>query len=167
MDHLKVKMYENTNQIRQHSTQIKGIDSKVRANNKVVEGLPEPTKKEENDKSLFLEMVRKPIPNFQESWITTLIRLGQVRKNKKKPKSLLVCLNDPNVREQILREGSDIKENSGNQYLRINRDQNDNARRRHSLVKACYKLLLKNKYAASMKGLTITYYKKQYGYAPC
>lgn len=155
VDKIKVKTSENSNEIRQHSTQIEGIDSKVRANNIVVEGLPEPQQnKDETDKSLLLEVLRKTIPNFQDEWITTLIRLGQERRNKKRPRPLLARLNDQNTREQILKKGAEIDQN----------DQNDNARRRHSLVKACYKLLLKNEYACSMEGSTITYNKKQYGY---
>lgn len=162
IDALKVKTYGNTNQIKQQGTMIEGIDSKVRASNIIVEGLPEPTKKEENDKQSLMDVLRKAIPDFQENWITTIIRLGQIR--KKRPRLLLVCLSDPNKREFVLKKAQEMREKSENKFLRINRDQNDNSKRRHSLIKSCYNLLLKNKYAALMKGSVITYNKKQYDY---
>lgn len=59
---------------------------------------------------------------------------------------------------------ADIRTNSGVKGLWINRDQNNNSRRRHQLVKACYSLMLSNKIACSMRGSVITYGGKQYGY---
>lgn len=58
----------------------------------------------------------------------------------------------------------DIRRSADNKMLWINRDQNENAKRKYALIKACYKLLLKNKYPCSMKGTTITYNKQQYTY---
>lgn len=107
----------------------------------------------------------KAVNGYQDDWITKTIRLGQVKKkNSKKPRPLMVCLQDPGKRESILKKSTEIKEKSDNKFLRVNRDQNENSKRRHSLVKACYNLLLKNKYPASMRGSVITFNKKQYDY---
>lgn len=169
VDDIKLRLCGNTNQLRQYATLVDSIDNKIRANNIVIEGYPEkadndgnPLEDSINDISL---MIQEVITDFKSTAIKTLARLG-VPKNKgnKKPRPLLVCLTDQSTRERILRKAKNIKEKSGNKYLRLNRDQSENAKRKHSLVKSCYKLMLKNGFPCTIRGSIITYNKVQYNY---
>lgn len=162
-DTIRARSYGNENQIRQNTTQIDGIDSKIRAENVVIEGILE---KEDETKiqTDITDLIQKALPGFKSSNIRAVMRLGKQRKAKKKPRPLMVTLDNQATRELLLTHATAIKTNSGNKYLWINRDQSDNAKRRHSLVKACYKLLLDRGYACSMRGSVITYQKKQYTY---
>lgn len=86
------------------------------------------------------------------------------RKSKKKPRPLLVTLKSQNARDQLMAKAVDIRKNSGSKFIWVNRDQKENGKRRYMLVKACFKLLQKNKYPCSMKGSTIMYDKRQCTY---
>lgn len=163
LDNVKTRAYGNSNQIRQHTIQIDDLENKVRAGNIIVEGLQEKDN-DENALDDLITIIQKTLPAFQKTSVKHVLRLGKERKNKKKPRPLLVILDSQKTREMLLSNASEIKKNADEKMLWINRDQSENAKRRHSLVKACYKLLLKNSFACSMKGSTITYQKKQYNY---
>lgn len=169
VDDVKVRSYGNTNQLRQLTTPTDSIDNKVRANNVIIEGHPE---KYNDDGSIvddavndIASMIRKSITDFKDARIKTLIRLGQPKKKgNKRPRPLLVGFDDQATREGVLRKASDIKDKSDNKYLKLSRDQNESAKRKHALVKSCYKLMIKNDFPCSMRGSIITYDRKQYGY---
>lgn len=160
---IRTRSYGNENQIRQNTSQLDGIDSKLRAENVVIEGILE-KEDESNIQMDIVNLVQKSLPDFKRANIKAVMRLGKPRKNKKKLRPIMVTLDNQVTRELILTHSTTIKTNSGNKFLWINRDQSDNSKRRHSLVKACYKLLLKHGYACSMRGSVITYQKKQYTY---
>lgn len=165
IDSVKTRAYGNSNQIRQHTTQIDGLDSKVRAENLVIEGLPEKENEDDNETlEDLIMMVQKVLPDFKRSDIKFIMRMGKQRKNKKRPRPLLVTLTSQKVREMLLNNAAEIKKSADNRFLWINRDQSENAKRRHALVKACYKLMIKHAFLCSMKGSIITYRKKQFSY---
>lgn len=83
---------------------------------------------------------------------------------KYKPRTAVVGLRSAEFIDLVLTRASDIRANSGSTQFWINRDQNDNSRRKHQMVRACYRLMLDRKYACSMKGSTITFQGKQYDY---
>lgn len=83
---------------------------------------------------------------------------------KHKPRTTLIGFATPELRDLVLARASDIKANAGLDHFWINRDQNDNSRRKHQMVKACYKLMLDRKYACSMRGSIISFQGKQYDY---
>lgn len=76
----------------------------------------------------------------------------------------MVGLSSNKWRDLILSKASDIRANTGVKGFWINRDQNDNSRRKHQLVKACYNLLVANEYPCSIKGSIITMRGMQYDY---
>lgn len=163
VDTIKIRSYGNLNQIRHHAEQIEGLDYKQRSNNLIVEGILE--KSDEETKEELVTIISKEINGFTGTMIKTVIRLGKKsEKKKKKPRILLVILHDPVQRDLIVSRAAEIKKKADNKFLWINKDQSDNSKRKHSLVRACYKLLLDKKYACSMKGSTITYNGRQYGY---
>lgn len=163
MDLVKVKSLDNSTKVMQLTTSLDTVDAKVRAANITVTGLEENDPADTPIKSL-LELIRKVLPDFQECKIKSAFRLGQPRKNKKRPRLLLVICDSHDTKELLLRRAGDIREKSTNKYLQLSRDQSDGARRRHALIKACYKNLVAAGHTCSMKGSLITYEKRQYGY---
>lgn len=163
MDQLKVRSLSITNQVKQLSASLDAVDAKVRAANFTIAGLEE---KEPVDTPLatLLELIRKVLPDFQERRIKSVFRLGQPKRNKKKPRLLMIICDNQDTKELILKNAGDIREKSTDNDLQINRDQSDGARRRHALVKACYKGLVAAGYTCSMKGAMIMFEKRQYGY---
>lgn len=109
-------------------------------------------------------VINKALPHFKKERLKVATRLGKERKSKKKPRPILVTVDGQHTRDLLLAKAPDIRRGADNKSLWINRDQNENAKCKYALVKACYKLLLKNKYPCSMKGSTITYNKRQYTY---
>lgn len=82
--------------------------------------------------------------------------MGKKNEKRKKPRLLLVSLHDPAQRDLIIARASEIKKKANLNSFWINKDQNDNSKRRYALLKACYKLLLANSYPCSLKGSVIT-----------
>lgn len=82
----------------------------------------------------------------------------------RKSRPTVVGLSSVKWRDLILGKASDIRSNTGVKGFWINRDQNDNSRRKHQLVKACYNLLTNNGFSCSMKGSIITMRGRQYDY---
>lgn len=162
MDKLKIRAYGNSCDLRQHATQIESLDVQVRAQNVIIDGLPE--KPDAESKSELLEIIHKTLPQFKENSIRQIRRLGKVRGKKKKPRPILVSLNDQNSRDTLISKAADIKKGTDNAQFWINRDQSDSAKRRHGLVKACFKLMQANKLPCSMKGSAISYNNKLYDY---
>lgn len=159
MDEIRVVSYGNSNMLRQHADQIESVDNRSRSNNLVFEGINEKDNAATDEQDLC-DLVKKTIPGFDASSIQMTVRLGKERKGKKRPRPLLVALKKQNARDQLMAKAVDIRKNSGSKFVSVNRDQNENGRRRHALVKACFKLLQQNKYPGSMKGSTIMYNNK-------
>lgn len=162
MDRVKMRAYGNSNELRMHTSQIESLDIQARSQNLVVDGLAEKTDAETRNE--LGEIITKIIPNFDITTIRKVRRLGKLVKKRKKPRQVLVLLSDGGVRDLLISKATEIRNSTNNTDFWINRDQSDSNKRRHGLVKACYKLLLANKFAASMKGSIITYDGKQFGY---
>lgn len=213
IDEVKLVASGNASDVRSLSSKVEMLDNKSRPRNIVMEGLPEGTDK--SDKGELTKHIQKVIPEFTEANITSLYRVGKLKKERKKkehrrnnndettvdsyvdeegksdangqdnaireeirktdnlaekpevkykPRTMIVKLCSTEMRDLVLARATDIRANSGLNHLWINRDQNDNSRRKHQMVKACYGLLLDKKYACSMRGSVITYQGKQYDY---
>lgn len=162
LDVVKIRSYGNLNQIRHLTTQMEDMDNKQRANNLIIEGLPE--KPDEETKTDLVSLIGNEIQDFQVSMIKTVYRLGKRNEKKKKPRLLLVMLNNPTHRDLILARATEIRKKSNNKFFWINKDQNYMSKRKHAMVKSCYKLLLENKHACSLKGSIITFNNRSYGY---
>lgn len=68
------------------------------------------------------------------------------------------------VKENILAKAAEIRKQSGNQNLWLNRDKTDGSKRKHRMVKACFKKLVELDNQSTIKGSVITYQQKQYDY---
>lgn len=75
-----------------------------------------------------------------------------------------MILDKEKTRTRILGKVPDIKKLSNNKDLWINRDQNENTRRRYSLIKACFKLLQDKGHPCSLKGSVISLNGKPFDY---
>lgn len=162
MDAVKIRSYGNLNQIRHLCDQVEELDNRQRSNNLIIEGLPE--KPDDESKTDLVSIINGEIRDFQTTMIKAFFRLGKRNEKKKKPRLLLVTLHNPAHRDLILARASEIRKKTDNKFFWINKDQNDISKRKHALVKSCYKLLLENKYACSLKGSTITYNGRTFGY---
>lgn len=218
MDELKMIAGGNTSDIRQLAEQVENLDNKSRKKNVVIDGLPEKESDAETKKTLT-EYIQKVIPDFQETQIVMLYRIGKPPRKPKeekvkdkskhdpddtgtgmennpdavngksgkndlkdtveetpnpetreaptpsrKPRTAIVGLATPKWRDLILTNAADIRSNAGVKGFWINRDQNDNSKRKHQLVKACYNLLIENGYHCTIKGSIITMRGRQYDY---
>lgn len=123
-----------------------------------------PKKPDAETKAELLEIIHKTLPQYRDSGIKQIRRLGKVRGKKKKPRPVLVSLNDQNSRDSLIWKAADIKKGADNVHFWINRDKSDSGKRRHGLVKACFKLMQANKLPCSMKGSAISYNNRMYGY---
>lgn len=89
---------------------------------------------------------------------------GPSRARKQKCRSTVIGLTSTKWRETILARAADIRTNTAIKGFWINRDQNENIRRKHQLVKACYERLQQNEYPCSMKGSVIMFRGRRFDY---
>lgn len=150
----------NTSEINQIKKNVENLDNKMRSKNLVIEGINEKVN-EDIVKEVF-DCISPTIGDLKKGQIKSAYRMGKAR--GKKPRSIIVVLDDEALRDKILSKATDIKKQNNNKYLWLNRDQNDNSRRKRNLVKACFDLLKQNKHECTMKGSTIYFDGKQYGY---
>lgn len=111
---------------------------------------------------IVFDLIKPALDDFTKEKILATYRLGAPK--GKKPRQILVMLDDETTRGKILGKAPDIKKFANNRYLWINRDQNEGSRRKYGLVKACFKLLKENAHPCSMKGASISYNGKLYDY---
>lgn len=97
LDKIKVRSYGNSSELRLHSSQIESLDTQVRSQNIVVDGLAE--KSDAETKEDLVKIVSKTIANFNGSKIKAIRRLGKLAKKRKRPRQVLVILADAGVRE--------------------------------------------------------------------
>lgn len=64
----------------------------------------------------------------------------------------------------VIRHAKEIKENSGHKSLWINHDQAETCKRKYALTKACYMKMMDKGHSCSLRGSSILYGKRQYGY---
>lgn len=157
---MQASVSSNTFEINQNKKSIESMDNKLRSRNLVIEGINESAK--EDIKQLIFDCINPTIGDLKKEQIKSAYRMGKAR--GKKPRSIIVVLDDETLRDNILSRAADIKKQNNNKYLWLNRDQNDNSRRKRNLVKACFNLLKHNKYECSMKGSLIHLDGKRYGY---
>lgn len=133
---------------------------------------PDQTLTNEGDKSadetmdklinLVVDMIQPVIGNSTQANVISAYRVGVAR--GKKPRQIMVILDDEKTRTRVLGKVPDIKKLSNNKYLWINRDQNENTRRKYSLIKSCFKLLKENGHPCSLKGAVISLNGKPFDY---
>lgn len=150
----------NTFEINQNKKIVESLDNKVRSRNLVIDGINEAAN--EDIKQQVCDCISPTIDGLKKEQIKSAYRMGRAR--GKKPRSIVVVVEDEAIRDGILAKASIIKKNSNNKYMWLNRDQNDSSRRKRNLVKSCFNLLKHNKYECSMKGSTIHLDGKQFGY---
>lgn len=162
LDEVKMTAYRNKEDIRQNTLQIEGLENRARSSNLIVEGLPE-----DESKSLTEQIgdtIRMQLQDFKDSKIKSAYRVGKASSKKKKPRLAIAVMESSGEKETILAKAVEIRKKSGNQNLWFNRDQTDSSKRKHRMVKACYKKLIENDLQCSIKGSVITYQQKQYDY---
>lgn len=163
IDELKMTAFKNKEDIRQNTLQLDGLENRSRSSNLVIEGLPE-----DDDKKTLKEQVgdifRLVFQDFKDQKIKSAYRIGKARGKKKKPRLAIIVMENSAEKETILAKAAEIKNKSGNQSLWLNQDQTDSNKRKHRLVRACYKKLVENDHQCSIKGSLITYQQKQYDY---
>lgn len=150
----------NKHDIQIGKSQYEQLDNKMRLKNVTFDGIPE--EQDENLKQKIFDLIVAELADFTEARIKSAYRLGVAR--GKKPRTVLVILDDETIREKLLSNAIGIKERAKNKYLWINRDQNDTSRRKYGLLKACYKLLPENAHPCSLKGNNISLNGKKYSY---
>lgn len=153
LDRVKIRAYGNSNELRQHSSQIETLDSQARSQNIIIDGMPE--KSEEETKSDLAGIIAKSLPDFTASSLKSVRRLGKNVK-RKKVRPILVGLADAGARERILAKAADIRKGADNAQFWINRDQSASGKRKYGLIKACFKLMQANNYECTMKGSIIS-----------
>lgn len=121
-------------------------------------------KSDEETKTELAQIISKGLSSFSCQQIKSVTRMGKANDKRKKLRLLLVTLQDLVQRDLIISRASEIKKKANINSFWINKDQNDSSKRRHALVKACYKLLLANAYPCSLKGSVITYGGRQYDF---
>lgn len=110
----------------------------------------------------IVDLIQPVIGNFTKTNVISAYRVGVAR--GKKPRQIIAILDDEKTRTRILGKVPDIKKLSNNKYLWINRDQNDNTRRKYSLIKSCFKILKEKGHPCSLKGARISLNGKYYDY---
>lgn len=110
----------------------------------------------------LVDLIQPVIGNFTSANILSAYRVGTPK--GKKPRQIIVMLDDEKTRSRILGKVQDIKKLSNNKYLWINRDQNDNTRRKYNLIKSCFNLLKENGHPCSLKGSRISLNGKLFDY---
>lgn len=112
-------------------------------------------------KIVYQRDLNKTLPQDETQQKVEATDVGEIRQTQEKqeegpkPRLVVIGLRSAEARDLILSRAADIRANTGLKGFWINRDQNESSRRKHQLVKACYNLLVQNKYKCSIKGSTI------------
>lgn len=135
IDTVKLRTHGITSELTQHSNQLEGLDNKLRSSNLVVKGLAE--KNDDETKAELVQIISKEINSFSDQHIKSITRMGKKNDKRKKPRLLLVTLQDATHRDLIISRASETKKKANVNSFWINKDQNDSSKRRYALVKAC------------------------------
>lgn len=109
-------VYKNREEIKQNVSQIDNMENRLRSTNLVIEGLPESTG--EPLARQVGDIIRLEIVDFKDTKIKNIYRVGKPSgKKKKKPRIVIVSLENPADKENILSKAPDKRKKSGNQNL--------------------------------------------------
>lgn len=162
INELKTLVYANAENIKQSDEKLENLENRVTSGNLLIEGLPE------NDsmdlKTQIGNMIRTVIPAHKDADIRQCYRIGKKTGKKKRPRSIMATLVNPDNRDNIIAQAKHIKKVQGYSHVWINRDQTEGSRRKHSLAKACYNRMQECGYSCTLKGSTILYDGHTYDY---
>lgn len=82
LDEVKLIASGNTSEMRLLTNKVENLDNKSRQRNLVVDGLPESADK--SDKESLVKYIQKVLPDFTETNITSLYRVGKLRSDRRK-----------------------------------------------------------------------------------